>query len=1138
MSNLRICLGVVAVFMLSPAVLAQDTRLLRQPTLSAQHVAFAYGADLWVVGRDGGLARRLTSTPAGEWDPHFSPDGRTIAFTSNRAGQNAVYVVSVDGGTPRRLTWYPADADTRGWTPDGQRVLYTSSRGTAPSRYGRLWTVGMSGGPAKLLSAPMGFDGSFSPSGKRMVIEGVSRWDAEWRNYRGGQNKPLLILDLETLEESPIPSERTSEVQPVWLGETVYFLSDRDWVRNIWSYHTATHKLRQLTEFEGADVKSLSGHRETLAFEREGYLHTLNLVSGAIERLVIEVRGDFPWSETRWEDVGGRIRSAALSPSGKRALFEARGEIFSVPAKKGDTRNLSRSSGAADRAPIWSPKGDQVAWFSDSGEGYELLVASQDGLSEPQRFSIGESKMVWEPVWSPDGDHIALVDNKVRIRVLNLKSGELVTADTGGINLERGRLGITWSPDSNWLAYAKTFANNFRRVVVWSRESGESQSITDRMADSFSPAWSQDGKRVSFLASTDVALGSGWANTRSMKADPNYSVYTLLLTRDQETPFSLESDEEESREAKESSEEAEGDELGDEEPADQGEGKGGSGEVSETERPDDAVPEKGDDEAVEEKSVESDSKDKGSKGEKSDPEPLQIDFEQIERRIMALPMPSGRYRSLLAGPDQTLFVGESKSGSSGQILHKFSFKKREASVFLEGVRNVIVSHDAKKLLYRSGSHWSLSDTASATKGSEGRLKMDLRMRLNRLAEWQQIFDESWRYLRDFFYDPNMHGRDWNVVRERYAPLVPHVRHRSELNVVLDQMSGEMSVGHSFVFGGDTPEVDRGPGVGLLGADLESDQSRWRLKRIYTYENWNPGLRAPLDEPGLKIDEGNYLLSVNGVEFFADDNFYRHFEGLAGRQVQLRVNSEPTLEGAWTITVKPVESEVALRRRAWIEDNRRQVDALSEGRLAYVWLPNTGGPGLQSFDRYYFAQQDKEGAVIDERFNGGGLLDDYMVDLMTRRLRAGISNEVPNGRPFRLPAGILGPKVLLINELAGSGGDFFPWVFRQQKAGLLIGTRTWGGLVKSSVHYPLIDGGALTAPDNAVFDPINHRWIAENVGVAPDIEVLMDAQSVAKGRDPQLERAVAELLRTLEEEPLPEVTLPPYPTPAQSPRRSE
>jgi tricorn protease len=1073
-------------FLLHTAAAAEDARFLRQPSLSAQHVAFVYGADVWLVGREGGRAVRLTATPAIESDPHLSPDGRFVAFTSNRSGTPAVYVVPIEGGAPRRLTWYPEAAWVRGWTPDGNRVLYASNRQTAPVGYPRLWTVSVKGGPSERLPAPWGFDGSFGPDGRRVVVDRVGRWDREWRGYRGGQNTPLTVLDLASLEETRLPNERTTDVSPVWMEGAVYFLSDRDWAMNVWSWDPASGALRQVTHFVDDDVKSLGGQGATLVLEHDGSIHLLDVASGDLRTLQVTIAGDFPWADPRWEDVSKDAGSTSLSPTGKRALFEARGEIFTVPAEKGDPRNLTRSSGVADRAPLWSPDGDEIAWFSDAGTGYELLIGPQDGLGTPRRLSIGESKMAWEPTWSPDGSHITFVDDDVRIRVVDLETGRIRTVDAGGVNVERGQMGLTWSPDSRWLAYARTHANSLRRVMLWSRDTGTVTAMTDPMADAAAPAWDRDGEHLYFLASTDVALGSGWANTSTMRADPEYGVYVTVLRADGATPFEPESDEE----GKESDKAAA-----------------------------DRTPEAGKTEKEEQKDVQ-----------------VRIDLDGIERRVIATPMKVSRYRMTLAGPQGVLFVGESVPDEEGMILHRFSLEEREATVFARDVRQAAVSADGKKILFRAGEQWAIVDT----EGGEGErspkedeiLDVSLRMHLDREAEWRQMFDEAWRYLRDFFYDPGMHGNDWDAVYQRYSPLVPWVRHRAELNVLMDRVSGEMSVGHSFVFGGDMPEVEK-PVAGVLGADLVADRGRWRIDRIYTFESWNPSLSAPLDQPGLKVAEGDYLLAVNGVDLTAEADPYRLLDGTAGKQTVLLVNGEPGVEGAWSITVVPIENEGSLRQRAWVEDNRRKVDELSGGRLAYVWVPNTGGGGVISFDRYFFAQQDKLGAVIDERFNGGGLLDDYMVDLMTRRLRAAITNEVPDGRPLRLPAGILGPKVLLINEYAGSGGDYFPWVFRQQEAGPLIGARTWGGLVKSSVHYPLIDGGALTAPDNAVFDPVGGRWIAENEGIPPDIEVQIDARSAADDRDPQLERGVEELLKLLPENE-PTLQPPAFPRPSRRP----
>ena len=1059
---------------------AQETRLLRQPDISDTHVTFAYGGDIWVTSRSGGLARRLTSTPAVESNPHFSPDGRWVAFASNRSGTVAVYVVSVDGGVPTRLTWYPAASYPRGWTPDGTRVLYATSRETAPTSYNRLWTVSSEGGPSDLLPAPWGHDGSYSADGSRIVVDRMDRWDSEWRNYRGGQNTPLTILDLSDLSEVHLPNELTTDIHPVWMNERVYFLSDRDWAMNVWSYDPVTEEVSQITRFTDAEAKWMSGHNGILVLEQDGWIHLLDPSSGVLNRLSITVRGDFPWAATRWEDVSDDATSASLSPTGKRALFQARGEIFTVPAENGDARNLTRSAGVADRAPIWSPDGANIAWFSDDGDGYDLLLAAQDGMSDARRLSISESKMAWEPTWSPDGAYIAFADDDVRVRVLEVESGRIRTVDVGGTNIERGGMGLTWSPDSKWLAYSKTFPNNLRRIVVWSVETGTATPITDMMADASSPAWDRDGRHLYFLASTNLALASGWANTSSMQADPTYAAYVSVLRADDASPFPPESDEE----------------------------------------------------PVEEEEEMEDEENESDEDEEADGD-VRIDFDGIERRIIALPMPVRSYRMMIAGPEGSVFIGESVPRSSGMTVQKFTLEDREAEEFVTGVSRVSVSADGKKMLFRSGSRWRIVGTGSKPGNNSGSLTVSLRMQLNRLEEWSQMFAEAWRYQRDFFYDPGMHGNDWDAVWQRYEPLIPFVRHRSDLNYLLDQVNGELSVGHSFVFGGDMPTVETSR-VGLLGADFEINRGRWRIERIYTFESWNPGISAPLDRPGLNVEEGHYLVGVEGNELSESEDPYHLLDGTAGRQTVLHINDQPTMDGSWIVTVEPIRNEGALRRRAWIEDNRRRVDELSGGRLAYVWVPNTGGGGVVSFDRYLFAQQDKEGAVIDERFNGGGLLDDYMVDLMTRRLRAAATNEVPNGIPFRLPAGVLGPKVLLINELAGSGGDFFPWVFRQQQAGPLIGKRTWGGLVKSSVHYSLIDGGALTAPDNAIFDPINNIWIAENEGVPPDIEVDLDARTVAAGRDPQLERAVQEALRLVEEAGTTVVTPPPFSRPARRP----
>jgi tricorn protease len=1093
-SHTRVPFLVVCFLLSVTSAFSQGTRLLRQPALSSTHIAFAYGGDIWVSDLDNQKVLRLTSTPAIESNPQFSPDGKWIAFNSNRSGNQAVYIVPVEGGSPKRLTWHPGPASVCGWSPDGKLVLYSTSRDNAPGGFARLWTVSVEGGPSSVLTNQWAADGSFSTDGKQLVIDRIQRWDVEWRHYRGGQNTPLVILNLTDQTETLLPNESTMDIHPLWLGNTIYFLSDRDRTSNIWSYIPGSGELKQVTTYTGSDIKWLSGFGNKLAFERDGYLHLLDLSSNNSRQLAITIIADFPWAETKWEDVTKSIGSVSLSPTGKRVIMEARGDIFTIPAENGDARNMTNSSGVADHAPVWSPKGNEVAWFSDAnGKGYALLVASQDGLSKPRSISIGESKMAWEPAWSPDGKLIAFVDNKVRIRIVDVANGTIKTADIAGDNNERGNMGLTWSHDSKWLAYTKTGINHFRQVKVWSSKNDSIYALSNTFADSFSPAWDRDGHHLYFLASTNLALGSGWANTSSITSDPDYAAYIVNLKKEDTSPFKPRSDEE---------------------------------TITEEKKPvaDAKKPLKG---KLPEKKADKDT----TKTAAKEPIPVLIDFQNIERRTIAMPLSRGNYRLVLDGPAGTLFIGEQKEGVSGLVIQKYTLEKREAKEFISGASQVSVSGDGNKMLAMISGDWKIMNTTSAT-GSDGKsVKIALKKQLDRSAEWKQIFEEAWRYERDYFYDPGMHGRNWNEVYEKYSPLIPYIKHRTDLTYILDQMNGELSVGHSFVFGGDYPEVDKSS-VGLLGADLIAENNRWKIKRIYTTESWNPELSSPLDRPGIKIEEGYYLVGINGRELTAADDPFKFLDGTMDVQTTLHINKTPDFAGAWQEVVKPIASEGNLRQRAWVEDNRRLVDKLSDGKLAYVWVPNTSSGGFISFNRYFFAQQDKKGAVIDERFNGGGLLDDYMVDLMNRTLRASITNEAPQGIPFSLPAGILGPKVLLINEMSGSGGDFFPWVFRQQKIGPLIGKRTWGGLVKSSVHYALVDGGGLTAPDNAVFDPVNKKWIAENEGVPPDIEVFQDAVSLSKGIDPQLEKAVKETMKLLELQGEIKIAPPAYPTPAK------
>ena len=1068
----------VCALALAPEVSGQKpTRLLRQPTISATHIAFAHANDIWIVGRDGGAARRVTTFQGQETDPHLSPDGSMLAFSAQYEGNTDVYVVPIEGGAPRRLTWHPMPDNVVGWTPRGDDVVFRSGRTNAPVPHGNFWRVAVDGGFPDELPIPRGFTGAFSPDGSRFAYQHIALVHVEWRGYRGGQTQPVWVLDLEDYSLEEVPWEGTNDLDPVWLGDRIYFLSDRDWAMNLYEYNRASREVTQLTHHADFDVKSLDTGGGAVVYEQAGYIHVFDPTEGETARVDIHVRGDFPWLRPHWEDVDAALTNASLSPTGVRALFEGRGEIFTVPTEKGDWRNLTRSPGVADRNPAWAPDGQQIAWFSDSSGEYRLMIGTQDGLEEPRAIAISDPTFFFTPTWSPDSQYLAFTDTDLNLWHVDVETGAVTKVDTDQFAHPVRSVDPVWSPDSRWLAYAKRLDNQFHAVMVYSVDENQTRQLTDGLSDAMSPAWDTDGKYLYFLASTDYGLNTGWLDMSSYDRPIRRALYLAVLQRDEPSPFLPQSDEEETED--------------DEEPAEE---------------------------------QEADEQDADTNTEQEDsPVPVRIDWNGIDQRILATAVPPGDYLRLVAAADGALFFGENVAspatpvtGPGGVTLHRYDLSENEATSFLAPVRAYHVSANGEKLLYRSGSGWGVVATSETPDVGDGTIDTDVRMRVEPRAEWQQMFREAWRYQRDFLYVENTHGADWDHVYDMYAPWVEHVAHRSDLTYLLDVLGGEVSIGHSFTGGGDNPDIERVP-IGLLGADLEVDQGRYRINHIYTGENWNPDLRSPLRAPGIEISEGDYILEVDGRDLSAPTNPYSLFEGTVNRQVALRVNDRPSTDGSRVIRVVPIASEMPLRSRAWVEDNRRTVDELSGGRLAYAWLPNTSVAGYRYFNRYYFAQQHKQGAVIDERFNGGGSAADYMIDVMGRELIGFFNNPVADRKPFTLPgAGIWGPKVMIINESAGSGGDLLPYMFRARGIGPLVGTRTWGGLVGIWDVPPLIDGGRITAPRGGFFD-LNGQWGVENEGVAPDIEVVMTPADVIGGSDPQLERAVQEALRLLETE---------------------
>jgi tricorn protease len=1048
-------LSILAAIAAPSGASAQATLLLRQPTVSETAIAFAYANDLWVVPRSGGEARRLTVYPGQESDPHFSPDGRLIAFTAQYDGNTDVYVMPMAGGQPERLTWHPGPDLARGWTPDGRRVVFASGRIGAPVSYQRLWTVAVEGGMPEALPIPRAHAGSPSADGRRFAYQELPPPNNQWRNYRGGQTQPIRLINLNGFEVEKLPWDNSNDLAPVWMGNTVFFLSDRDLAINVYAYDTQASALKQLTQFTDYDVKSLDAGAGAVVFEQAGRIHLLDPATGRSAPLDIRVRGDFPWLRPHWEDVGRALTNPALSPTGARVAFQARGEIVTIPAEKGSFRNLTQSPGVADRTPSWAPDGKQVAWFSDESGEYRLMIGSQDGLTRPRAITLPEPSFYYTPAWSPDSKRLAFTDAKLNLWDVDVASGKVTPVDTDEYAHPERTVDPVWSPDSKWLAYTKRLDNQFHAVMVYSVDQARAFQLTDGMSDALAPAWDRSGKYLYFLASTKFALNVGWLDMSSYERPEERGIYLAVLTADEPSPLLPESDEE--------------------------------------------------------KPGEEPKKDEAKDSTRA----VRIDLQGIDQRILALDVPLRNYVGIEAGLQGVVFYAESRPNQQGLVLQRYDLKKRKGEPFLESIQTAIVSADGKKLLYGAQGQWGIVSTdAGQKKVGDGKLDTAVRVRVDPAAEWKQMLREAWRYQRDYLYVRNFQGADWEEVWRRYEPWLPHVAHRSDFTYLLQNLAGELSIGHSYTFGGDLPDVDT-VSVGLLGADVAVENGRYRITRILTGENWNPNLRAPLAGPGIRVAVGDYVLAVDGIEIPGAANFYRYFEGTAGRQVALTVNDRPTMDGARAITVVPVTSEAQLRQRAWVEANRRKVDQLSGGRLAYVWLPNTSTAGYDYFNRYYFAQQHKLGAVVDERFNGGGSAADYMVDYLRRGLTGFFNNPVGQKKPFRNPnAGIFGPKVMIINEAAGSGGDLLPFMFREMGIGPLVGTRTWGGLVGIWDVPPLMDGGSITAPRGGFYN-LKGEWDVENVGVAPDVPVEQTAKDVAAERDPQLERAVQEALKLLE-----------------------
>jgi tricorn protease len=1081
----------------SAAVAEQAPLLVHSPTLSRTQIAFVYGGYLWTVPRGGGEARQLT-TGGHEGLPTFSPDGNWIAFTGQYDGNVDVYVMPAEGGEPRRLTWHPAPDVAVGWTPDSKKVLFYSPR-EAYADFDRLYTVPVEGGWPEVLPMWRAEYGWFSPDAKRIAYVPNLKWQTSWKRYRGGQTTPIYIVQLSDLKLEKVPRENSNDSHPVWFGDTVYFLSDRNGGVTLFAYDTKTKAVKQVVENKGLDLKSLSAGPDALVYEQFGVIYLFAPDSGRATKVGIHVSGDLPTTRTHYEKVADKIQNAGISPNGARAVFEARGEILSVPAEKGDVRNLTRTTGVAERDPAWSPDGKWIAYFSDQSGEYALHVVDQSGFGTVKKIGLGQPpSFFYGPTWSPDSKKLAYTDKRLNFWYVDVEKGTPVKVDADRFEDPSVTLAVNWSPDSKWLTYSKFLDSHLRSVFVYSLETGKVSQVTDGLGDARYPLFDKSGKELLFAASTDLGLSSGWLDLSSYQHPVLRSVYAVVLKKGDKSPVEPESDEEKVSDKKEDE-------------------KKDSAEKSEKSKDRD-------------QGKNSEKKD-GDKEKKEEPAKTTIDLEGIGQRIVALPIKPSNYIGLDAGKAGTLFLSEVPDVPrfdpvTPVTVSKFDLTTRKTEPFLSGIIGFAVSATGEKVLYKQGTAWFIAATAAAPKPGEGGLKLDaMEVLVDPRVEWNQMYHEVWRIERDFLYDPGHHGLDLTAAEKKYASYLTGLGGRADLNYLFDEMLGEITIGHMFIRGGDVPEAPKVKG-GLLGADYRIENGRYRFARVFNGENWNPDLRAPLTQPGVEVKAGDYLLEVNGVDVRPPADVNKFLENTADQQIRIKVASSADGKDAREVTVVPVAEESGLRTRAWEEGNRRKVDELSAGKIAYVHVPDTNVGGYLNFNRFYFGQVGKQAAIIDERYNHGGQIADSIIDELERPLRnCAVTRD---GEKFCSPlAQIYGPKTMIINEMSGSGGDALPWMFKQDKVGPLVGTRTWGGLVGIWNYPPLMDGGGVTAPRGAIYG-LHGEWEVENRGIAPDIEVENDPASVAAGHDAQLEKAVQVTLEALKKNPVVIPDHPPYP----------
>jgi len=1098
-------LALFAALFLVCSVQAQ-TKLLRFPDVHGDKVVFTYGGDLWLASTSGGSATRLTAHPGLELFAKFSPDGKWIAFTGQYDGDEQVYVIPVSGGVPKQLTFYPArgpltprwgyDNQVYGWTPDGKSVIFRSGREYFDLGDSRLYTVSVSGGMPEALPMPKSGAGDFSPDGSKVVYSPLFRDFRTWKRYEGGWAQQLYIFHLKSHAAEKISEDPRVQRDPMWIGSKIFYSSDRDGTNNLYFYDPSSKKTEQLTHSTKWDLRWPStDHKGQIVYEMDGELNVLDTSTSQSRHISIEVPNDGVAMRPAQVSAAEQIENFSLSPKGERALFVARGDIFTAPIEKGPTRNLTNSSNAHDKWARWSPDGAKIAFVSDLDGEDEVYLVNQDGSSHPEQLTHGFQAMLHAPEWAADGKRIAFSDKDGKLFVLTLDGKKIsqVARDSGG-NLRD----YTWSQDGGHLAFTLSNPNGFRSIYIWSVNDGQVHRITSDLFDSGDLAWDPDGNYLYYIALHDFQPALSHIEF-DYAANRGAGLFALALRKDVKNPFPPESDE--VTLAKE-----------------------GEKTVS----TDKAKPEEKKEEKKDEK-----------KSEKPK-EYIRIDFDGLSDRVARVPIEGDNYEGLVVTKEYliytragTPFYGRDSYPPTNLIL--YSMKDRKETVLAENVRAYVVSDDGKKVFVHFEREYKLFDAKPEGKANP-KIVSTANLLVDRVPqqEWTEMFNEVWRRYRDFFYAKNMHGYDWNALRQQYGALVPYVAHRSDLNYVLGEMVSELSTSHSYIEGGDFDMPKRAQ-IALPGASFELDRAtgRYRIAKIYRGQNEEELYRSPLTEIAIDAREGDYVLAIDGDDLTADKNPYQLLRNKANRPVQLTLNAKPSTDGARHISYRPITTERNLIYLDWVNHNRDAVSKATNGRVGYIHIPDMGAAGIREFLKFYYPQIRKEALVVDVRGNGGGNISQMLIERLHRELLGTSFDRVSDYTRTYPNAVFYGPKVCLLNETSASDGDIFPYMFRQAGLGPLIGKRTWGGVVGITGRGPLLDGGTVFVPEFATAT-VDGKYVIEGHGVDPDIVVENDAASVISGRDPQLERGISEIMKALEASPKKLPSRPP--DPVKTPRR--